>query len=220
MELHDFLALQHLAQHPDLVVARNSRVIVDLNSSVSSKPLGLFRNLRAADHVVDDLAVPLYLFAGLGLKPAAAIELQELISPQHAVLVVAVDDFGIEEGGLVAHHCVEVKSLALFKAQCEEYSCAEADRLIGLVVGGIEERVAWYFCDVEEIFGVDDLVHSYVQGQVVLPLNEEVDGGNQLSSLLLPFPEPVVLHDVGGPAEGSASHALLSVSESLVVKVD
>lgn len=58
---------------------------------------------------------------------------------------------------------------------------------------------------------------SYVQWQVILPLDEEIDGWNQLSSLLLPFSEPVVLHDVSGLTEGSASHAFLPVNKCLTI---
>lgn len=54
---------------------------------------------------------------------------------------------------------------------------------------------------------------SYVQRQVVLPLNEEIYGWNQLSSCLLPFLKPVVLHDVRSLTEGSTSHAFLPVNK-------
>lgn len=59
IKLYDFVAIQHLAQHSDLVVAGNSRVVVDLNGLVTSEFLGILGYLRAADHMVKDLPFPL-----------------------------------------------------------------------------------------------------------------------------------------------------------------
>ena len=67
---------------------------------------------------------------------------------------------------------------------------------------------------------MDDLVDSHVQGQVVLPLDEEVNDWHQLPPLLLPPPESVVLHYVGRAAIGPASHALLPLVKGISVKVD
>lgn len=61
-------------------------------------------------------------------------------------------------------HGIEVKPLAFLEAEGEEYSSLEVHHLVGLIVGGVEERVARDFGDVEQFFGVDYLVDSYVQG--------------------------------------------------------
>lgn len=120
-----------------------------MDSPITSKSLDIFGNLRAADHIIDDLVISLYFFTGLRFQPTTAIELHEIIIPQHAVLVLTVDDLGIEKGRFVINHSVVVKSLAFFAAEGEEHSCVEIDYLVGLIVGGVEESVAWYFCDVE-----------------------------------------------------------------------